>query len=137
MCFRSDEIYDFCDKYAITRSTSSPYHPQGNGLVESSNKSLLKIIKRILNDNKKACDSKLPLGVWANRVTMKKAIGVAPFDIVYGIQARLGQNNLMNLYKFVQKYDDDIIDDMQERLDELVGLSEHRRDVVAKNGKLQ
>ena len=41
--------------------------------------------------------------MWADRVTMKKAIGLAPFDIVYGIQARLPQNNLMNLYKFVQK----------------------------------
>ena len=54
LCFRSNEFYQFCDKYAITRSTSSPYHPQGNGKAKSSNKSLLKIIKRILNDKKKA-----------------------------------------------------------------------------------
>ena len=72
----------------------------------------MKIIKRILDDDKKAWDSKLPLVLWANRVTVKKAISVAPFDLVYGIHARLPQNNLMNLYKFVQKYDDDIIDDM-------------------------
>ena len=68
---------------------------------------------------------------------MKKEIGVAPFDIDYGIQARLPQNNLMNLYNFVRKYDDDITDDMQERMDELVGLSEHRKDVVVRNAKLQ
>ena len=72
----------------------------------------MKIIKRILNDNKKAWDSKLPLAVWADRVNVNKAIGVAPFDIIYGIHARLPQNNLMNFYKFVQKYDDDITDDM-------------------------
>ena len=77
-----------------------------------------------MGDNKKAWDSKLSLAVWANRVTVKKAIGVDPFDLVYGIHARLPQNNLMNLYKFVQKYDDDITDDMQERMDELVGLYE-------------
>ena len=74
MCSKSYEFYQFCDKYAITRSTSSPYHPQGNGQVKSSNKSLLKIIKRILNDNKKAWDSKFPLVVWANRVIVKKVI---------------------------------------------------------------
>ena len=68
---------------------------------------------------------------------MKKAIGVDPFDIVYGIQARIHQNDLMNLYKFVQKYDEDITNDMQERMDELVGLSEHRRDATANNCKLQ
>ena len=30
MCFRSDEFYEFCDKYAMKRSTYSLYHPQGN-----------------------------------------------------------------------------------------------------------
>jgi transposase InsO family protein len=53
MCFRSNEFIKFCDKYGITRSSSSPYHPQGNGKVESTNKSLLKVIKRTLDDNKK------------------------------------------------------------------------------------
>ena len=62
---------------------------------------------------------------------------MAPFDLVYGIHARLPQNNLMNLYKFVQKYDDDITDDMRERMDELVGLYEQRRNVAVKNAKLQ
>ena len=31
MCFRSEEFMKFYEKYGITRSTSSPYHPQGNG----------------------------------------------------------------------------------------------------------
>ena len=89
MCFRSEEFIEFCDKYAITRSTSSSYHPQGNGQAESSNKSILKIIKRILDDNRKAWDSKLALTIWVDRVIVKKAIGVAPFDLVYDIHARL------------------------------------------------
>ena len=42
----------------------------------------------------------------------------------------------MNMYKFVQKYDDDITDDMQERMDELVGLYEQRKDTTIKNVKL-
>ena len=31
MCLRSNEFYDLCDKYDITRSNSSPHHPKGNG----------------------------------------------------------------------------------------------------------
>lgn len=46
-------------------------------------------------DNKKAWDSKLHLAVWANRVTLKKVIGVSTFDLVYGIQARMPQNNMI------------------------------------------
>jgi len=54
MCFRSGEFVDFCNKYGIDLSHTSPYHPQGNGQAESSNKSLMKIIKRIMDKNKKS-----------------------------------------------------------------------------------
>lgn len=63
MCFGSKEYNFFCKKYGIIEYTSSPYHPQGNGQEESSNKSIFKIIKRILGENKKAWDSKLPLAL--------------------------------------------------------------------------
>ena len=137
MCFRSEEFIQFCEKYGITRSTSSPYHPQGNGQAESISKSLLKFIKRTLDDNKKAWDSKLQFAIWADKVTIKKAIGVAPFDLVYGIQARMPQNKLLGLYNHIQLYDEDITGDMQERLDELVGLTEIRKEALIKNQKLQ
>ena len=122
MCFISKEYKEFCRKYGIIEYTSSPYHPQGNGQVESSNKSILKIIKRILGEKKKAWDSKFPLALWADRVTMKKEIGCAPFDLVYGIQARLPQNNLKEMYKFVQIYEDNIIDEMQLRMNDILQL---------------
>jgi transposase InsO family protein len=63
MCFWSEEYTKFCKKHGIKISYSSPYHPQRNRQAESSNKSLLKIIKRILGQNKKAWDSKLRLVV--------------------------------------------------------------------------
>lgn len=86
MSFRSDEYEYFCNKYGIQISYSSPYHPQGNRQDKSSNKSLMKIIKIILDRNNKPWDSKLKLAVWANMVTVKKVIGCAPFDLVYVIQ---------------------------------------------------
>ena len=125
MCFRFEEYNFFSKKYKIIEYASSPYHPQGNGKVESSNKSILKIIKRILGENKKAWDSRLPLALWADRVTMKKAIGCTPFDLVYGIQARLPQNNLKEMYKFVQLYEDDIIDEMHLRMDDILQVIDH------------
>lgn len=63
MCFRSKEFSDFYENYGINLSYSSPYHPQGNRQEESRNKNLLKIIRRMLGDNKKAWDSKLVLAV--------------------------------------------------------------------------
>ena len=43
----------------------------------------------------------------------------------------------MNLYKFIQRYDDDVSDVMQDRMNELIGLNEHKRDASTKNARLQ
>ena len=46
----------------ITYNWETPqptYYPQGNGLAESSNKSLMRIIKKLLQDNKKAWHTNL------------------------------------------------------------------------------
>ena len=52
--FRSEPLIRFCDQFGISLIHSTPYYPQGNRLVESSNKSLIKLIKRLLEDNKRA-----------------------------------------------------------------------------------
>lgn len=101
MCFRSNEFKSFCDRFGITISYATPYHPQANGQAESSNKSLLKIIKRMLENNKKAWNLKLKLAVWADRIIVKKAIKKSPFELVYGAQARMPLQNLLPVYKFI------------------------------------
>lgn len=79
----------------------------------------------------------MPLALWADRVTMKKAIRCAPFDLVYGIQAKLPYNNLREMYKFVHLYEDDITDEMQLIMDDIIQLEEARRDSSIQNAKLQ
>jgi len=51
--FKSKRIISFCHKYHITLGHSTAYYPQGNGLAESFNKSLINIIKKVLEENKK------------------------------------------------------------------------------------
>ena len=52
--FKSKKMINFCHKYHISLNHSTAYYPQGNGLAESSNKSLVRIIKNLLEDNKRA-----------------------------------------------------------------------------------
>lgn len=68
----------------------------------------MKIIQRIIKKNKKAWGSKQKLALWEDTVTVKKAIGYAPFDLVCGIAAKLPQNNFMKIYNFIQEYDGDM-----------------------------
>ena len=57
--FKSKKMVEFCSKYHIQLGNSTAYYPQGNGLVESSNKNLMRIIKKLLQDNKKAWHTNL------------------------------------------------------------------------------
>ena len=82
--FTSSWMVKFCSEYNIIMSHSIAYYPQGNRLDEYSNKSLVRIVKKLMQDNKKASHSKLEFALWADRVGMKKSIGNSPFQLVYG-----------------------------------------------------
>jgi transposase InsO family protein len=83
IAFKSKRMENFCQDYNITLGNSTTYYPQGNRLVESSNKSLTRIIKRLLQDNKRAWHKNLIYALWEDRVTTKKSISTSPFQIVY------------------------------------------------------
>jgi hypothetical protein len=82
--FKSNSMIDLCNKYNIKLVHSTPYYTQGNGLAESSNKILIRIIKKLLAKNKRSRDSKLKFSLWAYRINNKKSIGTSPFTMVYG-----------------------------------------------------
>ena len=84
--FKSKKMISFCHKYHISLNNSTAYYPQGNGLAESSNKILVRIIKKLLEDNKRAWNTKLKLALWADRINTKRAIGMSPFLLVYGAE---------------------------------------------------
>ena len=64
--FKFEPLVKFCEQFEISLIHSTPYYPQENGLAESSNKSLIKLIKRLLEDNTKAWDSKLKFALWVD-----------------------------------------------------------------------
>ena len=74
-------------EFNLVHSTS--YYPQGNGLAESSNKILVRIIRKLLDNNKKSWDSKLKFSLWAHRVLQLQLfpkffkILDPPFDFIF------------------------------------------------------
>lgn len=77
-------MVNFCNNCNVVMRHSTPYYPLGNGLVESSNKILVKISEKMLAENKRRWDSKLVYALWEYRITSKKSIGASPFQVVYG-----------------------------------------------------
>ena len=89
--FKYGALVNMCESMGIQLVHSTSYYRQGNGLAESSNKSLVRIIRKLLEKNQKSWDSKLKFSLWANRVTNKKSVGTSPFKLVYGTDVKFFQ----------------------------------------------
>ena len=96
-------MQNFCENYNVILSHSTPYYPQGNGLAESSNKILVRIIKKLLVDNKKGWDSKLIFALWADRTSSKRSISTSPFQLVYGVDVVIPVQLAFPVMKYAQE----------------------------------
>ena len=85
--FKARSLLKMCESMGIQLVHSTSYYPQGNGLAKSSNKCLVRIIRKLLEKNHRSWDSKLKFALWADRVTDKRSIGTSPFKLVYGTEA--------------------------------------------------
>ena len=103
--FSSSKLVKFCNDYNIVLSHSIAYYPQGNGLVESSNKSLIRIIKKLLEDNKKASNAKLKFDLWEDRISTKKSISTSPFQLIYGTDAIFPASLGSQVMKYLHEQD--------------------------------
>ena len=63
---------------------SSNYYPQGNGVVESTNKNLITMIKKLLQENPKDWHTQLKYALWMDKVRIKNSLGKSPYLLVYG-----------------------------------------------------
>ena len=81
--FDNNAFRDFCSELGIKNHYSSPAHPQANGQVEVTNRSLLKIIKTRLDGAKDIWLDKLPSILWAYRTTARTPTGETPFRLAY------------------------------------------------------
>ncbi|XP_026450748.1 uncharacterized protein LOC113350856 [Papaver somniferum] len=75
--------------YGIKHMFSIPYYPQGNGLAESTNKTLIRILSRTVHDNPRSWHEKLPVEIWAYWAFPRTSTGVSPYSLVYGADAIL------------------------------------------------
>ena len=82
--FDNDAFRDFCSQLGIKNHYSSLVHPQANGQVEVTNRSLLKIIKTRLEGAKGIWPEELPSVLWVYRITIRTSTWETPFRLAYG-----------------------------------------------------
>jgi hypothetical protein len=67
----------------IKLMNSSPYYAQANGQAKASNKVLIKIITKRIEDNPRSWHEKISEALWAHRTSRHGATKVTPSELVY------------------------------------------------------
>eukprot|EP00253_Pinus_taeda_P002787 PITA_02787 len=124
--FSGNSMFEFAIKRGFKLKYSSNYYPQGNGLAESTNKNLFKIIKQTIEQNHKNWHKSLIFALWADRITQKASIGTSPFNLVYGKEAVLPTNLLLPSLALVQFIEENPSSSIQLRHDQILKLEEER-----------
>ena len=134
--FLGEKVTEMAIHYGIYWKTSSNYYPQGNGLAESTNKNLMRILRRMVGDNARTWHTLINQALWADRLTVKSATKTSPYLLVYGLKARLPIHLEYPALRILQQYSDDI-EPLQVRMNELLRLEEVREESYKENMKRQ
>ena len=85
--FDNSKFRDFCAELEIKNYYSSPAHPQSNGQVEVTIRTLKAALKTKLEDLKGKWVEYLPEVLWAYRTTQKSTTRETPFALAFGTEA--------------------------------------------------
>ena len=103
--FVSKEVRDFAKLYKIKLLNSSPYYAQANGQAESSNKTLIKLIKKKIEENPRRWHEVLSEALWTHRISRHGATKVTPFELVYDQEAILPVKVNLDAYRLAKQND--------------------------------
>jgi transposase InsO family protein len=81
--FMSHQVREFAESLKIKLLSSSLYYAQANGQAKSSNKTLIKLIKKKIEENPKRWHEVLLKALWTRRISEHSATKVTPFELVY------------------------------------------------------
>ena len=63
--------------------TTTPYHPQANGVIERCNGTVINILRTLIEDNVSIWDTMLPIAVFAYNSGYNRTIKDSPFYLMY------------------------------------------------------
>ena len=92
---------------------------------------MIKIIKKLLFENKWSWDSKLIYAPWADQVNTKRSIGTSPFQIVYDTDSIFLVQLALPVMKFSQEELEEP-NEIQRRMLQLIEVHQTREALVEK-----
>ena len=81
--FESTILAQTLDAFGIRKSHTTPYHPQGDGMVERFNRTLLQLLRAYVT-SQHDWELYLPYMLYAYRTSQHASTGASPFLLLYG-----------------------------------------------------
>ena len=100
--FSSIRLTAFANEKGIKLHYYANYYPQGNGLAESKNKNLIRILKKTAIEHQRSWHKALPNSLWDDQFTPNNSLGVSPYSLAYGKEAILPPSILFPSSKLSQ-----------------------------------
>ena len=88
--FESSIVQSTLDAFGVQKSHTTPYHTQGDGMVERLNRSLLQLLRTYV-EKQEDWEQHLPLALYAYRTATHTSTGMSPFQLMYCMEGTPSQ----------------------------------------------
>lgn len=78
-----------CDLIEAAKTRTTPYHSQGDGQLERLNKSLVKILSKLVSDHRRDWADCVPKALLAYNTSVHESTGFTPYRLMFGREAIL------------------------------------------------
>ena len=86
---------------------------------------MVRIIKKLLEENKISWHTKVKYSLWVDRISTKRVIGMSPFQFVYGVEVVFPTSLVFHVMKLLQEHGDETTH-MKRRINKIIELNEMR-----------
>ena len=84
LAFTSDVVQELCNLFRVKRVHTSAYHPQCNGVIKRQHQTVIKMIGKLLQDEKVNWPKHLPELIQAYNGMRSAIMGYSPHYIMFG-----------------------------------------------------
>eukprot|EP00253_Pinus_taeda_P025379 PITA_25379 len=135
--FTSNLVEKLMEEYKVKHRKSTPYHPQANGQVESTNKVLEGIITKTVHLHIRDWVERLREALWAYKTTWRNTTGHSPYELVYGKDVLLPIEFQVKTSKMVVQLGIDLSEAQKHRMEQLNELDEIRQEAILRIDRVQ